>query len=253
MHPTHALPEIIAHRGNAAEFPENTLPALESAVELGIRYVEFDVQLTGDQVPVVIHDADLGRVAGRPESVHDLTWSDLSEIPVGETARLGYQHAFTCPPSLAQVADALSGWNDVTAFVEIKRSSIRRFGREAVLRRVTDVLRPVLDRCVLISFDLASVKILRMMTGSRIGWVLTDCDDASHADAAALAPEFLFANLERLPDGGEPLWPGPWAWALYEVRDLKTARACQQRGARFVESMTVRGLLNAYEAGRRQW
>jgi glycerophosphoryl diester phosphodiesterase len=253
MHPTHSLPEIIAHRGNAAEFPENTLPALESAVELGIRYVEFDVQLTGDQVPVLFHDSDLARVAGRPDSVHDLTWSDLSEIPVGETARLGYQHAFTCPPSLAQVADALSGWNDVTAFVEIKRSSIRKFGREAVLRRVTDVLRPALNRCVLISFDLASVKILRMMTGARIGWVLTDYDDASRAEATALAPDFVFANLERLPDDGEPLWPGPWAWALYEVRDLKTARACQQRGVKFVESMTVRGLLNAYEAGRRQW
>jgi len=253
MHPTHAFPEIIAHRGNAAEFPENTLPALESAVELGIRYVEFDVQLTGDQVPVVFHDADLARVAGRPESVHDVTWSDLSAIPVGETDRLGYTHAFTCPPSLAQVADALSGWDDVTAFVEIKRSSIRKFGREAVLRRVTDVLRPVLSRCVLISFDLASVKILRMMTGARIGWVLPEYDDASRAQAAALAPEFLFANLERLPEDGEPLWPGPWAWALYEVRDLKTVRACQQRGAKFVESMTVRGLLSAYEEGRRQW
>jgi hypothetical protein len=40
---------------------------------------------------------------------------------------------------------------------------------------------------------------------------------------------------------------------VYEVRDLKTARACQHRGAKFVESMTVRGLLSAYEEGRRQW
>jgi glycerophosphoryl diester phosphodiesterase len=115
------------------------------------------------------------------------------------------------------------------------------------------VLRPVLDRCVLISFDLASVKILRLMTGARIGWVLTEYDDSSQAEAAALAPEFLFANLERLPDDGQPLWPGPWAWAIYEVRDLETARACQRRGARFVESMAVRGLLAAYSEGRRQW
>jgi glycerophosphoryl diester phosphodiesterase len=247
------LPEIIAHRGNAAEFPENTLPALASAVELGIRHVEFDVQLTNDQVPVVFHDVDLARVAGRPESVHDLTWSELSEIPVGEIARLGHSHAFTCPPSLTQVADALAGWEDVTAFVEIKRSSIRRFGREAMLRRVADVLRPVMNRCVLISFDLVSVKILRMMTGARIGWVLTDYDEPSRAEATALAPEFLFANLERLPVNDEPLWPGPWAWAIYEVRDLKTARACQQRGAKYVETMAVRGLLGAYRDGRQQW
>jgi glycerophosphoryl diester phosphodiesterase len=120
------LPAIIAHRGNAVEFPENTLPALESAVQLGIRYVEFDVQLTGDHVPVVFHDADLARVAGRSESVHDLTWPTLSEISVGEVERLGQRHALVRPPSLAQAVEAIAGWAGVTAFVEIKRASIRR-------------------------------------------------------------------------------------------------------------------------------
>ena len=60
------VPEIVAHRGDAEHFPENTLPALESAVQLGSRYGEVDVQLTSDRVPVVFHDADLARVAGRP-------------------------------------------------------------------------------------------------------------------------------------------------------------------------------------------
>jgi glycerophosphoryl diester phosphodiesterase len=149
--------------------------------------------------------------------------------------------------------DALAGWPGVTAFVEIKRSSLRRFGREAVLRRVSQVLRPVLDRCVLISFDLPTVKILRLMTGARVGWVLSQYDGEALAQATELAPQFLFCNLERLPAEPEPLWPGPWEWALYEVRDLKTARDCHARGARFVETMAVRGLLHAYAESRRQW
>ncbi len=247
------LPDIIAHRGNAAEFPENTLQGLESAVSLGVRHVEFDVQLTADLVPVLMHDSDLARVGGRPDVVHDLSWSALAELPVGEVSRLGHVHAFTYPPSLAQAVDAIAGWDGVTAFVEIKRASLRRFGREAVLRRVAQVLQPVLDRCVLISFDLPSVKILRMMTGARIGWVLSQYDAAAQQQAAELAPQFLFANLERLPAEPEPLWSGPWEWALYEVRDLKTARACRERGAKFVETMTVRGLLNAYAESRRSW
>ena len=247
------LPAIIAHRGNAVEFPENTLEGLASAVELGARFVEFDVQLTGDLVPVLMHDADLARVAGRPESVHDLTWPTLSGIPVGEVARLGHRHAFVRPPSLAQAVEAIAGWSGVTAFVEIKRASIRRYGRETVLRRVTEELQPVLDRCVLISFDLVSVKILRMMVGARIGWVLTNCDETARAQAASLAPEFLFVNLERLPRQPEPLWPGPWQWAVYEVQDLKTARDCQERGAHFVETMAVRGLMTAYADSRRAW
>lgn len=247
------LPEIIAHRGNAAEFPENTLQGLESAVSLGLRYVEFDVQLTADLVPVLMHDADLARVGGQPDCVHDLTWSALAEFPVGEVQRLGNAHAFTYPPSLAQAVDTIAGWDGVTAFVEVKRASLRRFGRETVLKRIAQVLQPVIDRCVLISFDLPSVKILRLMTGARIGWVLPQYDAEARQQATELAPQFLFANLERLPAEPEPLWPGPWDWAVYEVRDLKTAQACQARGAKFVETMTVRGLLHAYAEAHRQW
>ncbi|MBK7904005.1 MAG: glycerophosphodiester phosphodiesterase [Proteobacteria bacterium] len=241
------LPEIVAHRGNAIEFPENTLQALESAVALGVRHVEFDVQLTADHVPVVFHDSDLARVGNRPESVHSLSWSQLAEIPVGEVSRLGERFAYTCAPSLAQAVEAIAGWDHVTAFVEVKRASLRRFGHEAVLRRVSDVLQPVLSRCVLISFDLAAVKILRQMTGARIGWVLNQYDADSLREATALAPEFLFCNLERVPAMTGQLWPGPWDWAIYEVRDLETARHCRELGAKYVETMAVRSLRTQYD------
>jgi glycerophosphoryl diester phosphodiesterase len=241
-----ALPAIIAHRGNALELPENTLESLGSAVDLGLRHLEFDVQLTSDLVPVVLHDADLMRVAGRADSVHDMTAAMLGSIPVGEVARLGKAHADVRAPALARVVEALAGWPGVTAFVEVKRASIRRFGREPVLTRIAAAIAPVIDRCVLISFDLVSVKILRDMTGARIGWVLPRYDDAARTEAGSLRPEFLFANLERLPAAPEPLWPGPWDWAIYEVRDLETALECQARGANYVETMDVRGLLAAY-------
>ena len=241
------LPDIIAHRGNAIEFPENTLQALASAVALGVRHVEFDVQLTADRVPVVFHDSDLVRVGNRPESVHSLSWSQLAEIPVGEVSRLGGRFAHTCAPSLAQTVDAIAGWDGVTAFVEVKRASLRQFGRETVLRRVSEVLQPVLNRCVLISFDLATVKILRLMTGARIGWVLDRYDADSLREATALAPEFLFCNLERVPATTEQLWPGPWDWAIYEVRDLETARHCRELGAQYVETMAVRSLRTEYD------
>jgi glycerophosphoryl diester phosphodiesterase len=247
------LPEIIAHRGNAAEFPENTLQSIASAVELGVKHVEFDVQLTADKVPVVIHDSDLERVGGRPGVVHDMYWADLAETAVGENQRLGNRFAFTFPPSLEQVLDALAGWEGVTAYVEIKRASMRRFGREAVLRRIAHVVQPMLDRCVVISFDLPSLRIMQLMTGARIGWVISDYGDATLAEAEAVAPQFMFANLERLPEGIQALWPGPWDWALYEVRDIRTAQQCQSLGARYVETMAVRSLRAAYEEHRRKW
>ena len=209
----HRLPRIVAHRGNAAEFPENTLAALGSAVELGLQYVELDVQLTADHVPVVIHDADLQRVGGRPDSVHELPWTQLAKMSVGETSRLGERFAHTSAPSLAQFADALADWSDVTAFVEVKSESLQRFGHEPFLRRVAEVLQPVLARCVFISFDLEAVRILRTMTGARIGWVLERLDEETLRDATALAPQFLFCDIDDVPADMTSLWPGPWDWA----------------------------------------
>jgi hypothetical protein len=49
------------------------------------------------------------------------------------------------------------------------------------------------------------------------------------------------------------LWPGPWQWAIYEVRDLRTARELLARGAQFAETMTVRGMLALYKEAHRQW
>jgi glycerophosphoryl diester phosphodiesterase len=244
--PTARLPEIIAHRGNAAEFPENTLAALGSAVDLGLRHLEFDVHLTADQVPVVLHDSDLVRVGGRPDSVHALSWQQLAALSVGEAARFGDRYPDARAPSLAQAVAAVERWGDVTAFVEVKRASLRRFGHETMLRRVADVLHPVLDRCVLISFDLAAVRSFRQLTGARIGWVLEHHDAESQRALTALAPEFAFCDIERIPADASGLWRGDWHWAIYEVRDLATAQRCHALGARFVETMAVRALLQDY-------
>lgn len=55
------LPPVIGHRGAAASAPENTLAGLRRAALLGVRWVEFDVRLTADEVPILLHDARLDR------------------------------------------------------------------------------------------------------------------------------------------------------------------------------------------------
>lgn len=247
---TSGLPPLIAHRGNAADFPENTLEALQSAVDLGLRHVEFDVQLTADAVPVVLHDSDLRRVAGRADCVHDVTWSTLADVPITEAQRFGDRYADVRVPSLARVVEALEQWRDVTAFVEVKRASVRRFGREAVLERIAADVVPGLRHCVLISFDLPSVRLLRAMTGGRVGWVIEQYDESTRQLAAEASPDYLFANLERIPEATAELWSGSWQWAIYEIRDAATARHCARLGAHLVETMNVREMLEAYARAR---
>ena len=148
-------------------------------------------------------------------------------------------HAEIRPCSLRQLASAVARWPSVTAFVEIKRASLRRFGQAVVLDRVMACLTEVLDRCVLISFDRSCLEELRGRGSVRIGWVLGGYDDAERAAAAALAPEFLFCDVDRLPPGDARLWPGPWNGQSTSPRCTDCA-STSGAGARFVETMTVR-------------
>jgi glycerophosphoryl diester phosphodiesterase len=79
-----ARPRTVGHRGASALAPENTLRAIELAIDLGLDLVEVDVYLSRDGELVVIHDADLRRLAGRPEAVADLTAVELSHVDLGE-------------------------------------------------------------------------------------------------------------------------------------------------------------------------
>src|SRR5690606_1114559 len=101
------LPELVAHRGNAAEYPENSLPALRSALELGARYVEFDVQLTADRQPILLHDANLQRTAGIDRNALEMTLAELADVRVNETTRLGPRFTDVGIPTLAQAVDLL--------------------------------------------------------------------------------------------------------------------------------------------------
>jgi glycerophosphoryl diester phosphodiesterase len=76
-------PLIIGHRGASAVAPENTMAAFREAIAAGADGIEFDVRLTRDGVPVVIHDSTLHRTAGLPQRIADLTWSELKNVEVG--------------------------------------------------------------------------------------------------------------------------------------------------------------------------
>lgn len=82
MHNSHA-PLIIAHRGSSAQAPENTFAAFRQAIEDGADGIEFDVRLSKNGVPVVIHDPTLSRTAMLDGEVAKYTASELSRIDNG--------------------------------------------------------------------------------------------------------------------------------------------------------------------------
>jgi glycerophosphoryl diester phosphodiesterase len=233
------IPAVVAHRGNAREFPENTLASLRSAIEIGALFVEFDVQLAADEIPVVIHDDTLVRTGGRPESVFDLTAAELAQIEVAERTRFEDRFSDTCVPSLVRAVELLAGYPHAKGFVEIKRESLRRFGHDMVLRRVLDALRPARAQCIVISFDLRAVHQAREISGLPIGWVLERYDSHSRLKFEALKPDYIFCNHRKFPADGSRLSRGPWRWASYEVESAEQAMALAERGVELAETMSV--------------
>lgn len=77
------LPPVIGHRGAAARAPENTLAGLRCARTLGCTWVEFDVRLTGDGVPVLCHDSRLERTTTGAGLVSRLTAAAIRQADAG--------------------------------------------------------------------------------------------------------------------------------------------------------------------------
>jgi glycerophosphoryl diester phosphodiesterase len=77
------LPSVIGHRGACGYAPENTLASLATAADMGIKWVEFDVMLTKDGVPVLHHDETLERTTSLSGRVCDMPFATLKTADAG--------------------------------------------------------------------------------------------------------------------------------------------------------------------------
>jgi len=149
---------IIGHRGASAVAPENTMAAFREALAVGADGIEFDVRLTRDGVPVVIHDSTLRRTGGIPRRVADLTWDEISKVDVGSW--FGKSFANETVPSLAELF-TLFQTNNSTLYLEMKSDSTsdQRALAEACVRAIEEHL--LQERVVVECFQLPAIKIIK--------------------------------------------------------------------------------------------
>lgn len=143
---------IIGHRGDRSLAPENTMAALELAMD-DLAYVETDVRLTRDGVPVLFHDPDLERVAGREGRIEDLDHDDVRRLDVG--AWYSADWAGERVPTLDAFLAALAERDGARALVELKAA----WTPEEV-RRVVDLVERhgLRGRVVLQSFSIETLQ-----------------------------------------------------------------------------------------------
>jgi glycerophosphoryl diester phosphodiesterase len=110
-------PRIIAHRGGGALAPENTLAGLRRARALGFAAVEFDVMLSGDGIPILMHDETLERTTDGRGEVAKTPYAALAALDAGS----GFDREFGGEPVPAFAAAAeLCLELELWANVEIK-------------------------------------------------------------------------------------------------------------------------------------
>jgi len=130
------LPRVIGHRGAAALAPENTLAGLRRAAATGVTWVEFDVMLTGDAVPVLFHDDNLKRITGRNAPMSGTPYEIVRGLDAG--AWFGPEFAGERIPTL-EAALALVRDLGLCANIEIKPTPGR--DRETAAAVVETILR----------------------------------------------------------------------------------------------------------------
>jgi glycerophosphoryl diester phosphodiesterase len=146
-------PLIIGHRGASAEAPENTMAAFQKAIAVGADGIEFDVRLSKDGVPVIIHDETLRRTTGRPESVSNLSAEELRTIDVGNWFSSEFKGEGV--PTLEQLLDHFSD-NDALLYLELKCAPAEVAG---IAHTVCGMVagNPISDRVIVECFDLSAI------------------------------------------------------------------------------------------------
>lgn len=105
--PAAEQPGVIAHRGVVSEAPENTLPAIAKAIELGCALAEIDLRYTADGEVVLVHDATLERTTDGTGSVARKTPAELKRLDAG--TRHGASFRGTRIPTLQEAIELARG------------------------------------------------------------------------------------------------------------------------------------------------
>ena len=118
-------PIRLAHRGSRVLWPENTMHAFHGAVEdLGYAYIELDVRLTADRIPVVIHDATIDRTTDGTGKVSDYTFDELGAFDAAY--HFDPDHDFPLRGTgirISPLEEVYRAWPEVRLNIDLKASN----------------------------------------------------------------------------------------------------------------------------------
>ncbi|MEM6811946.1 MAG: glycerophosphodiester phosphodiesterase family protein [Pseudomonadota bacterium] len=227
------LPNVIGHRGAASYAPENTLEGIHTAADMGVKWVELDVKLTKDDVPILFHDDELDRTTNGSGKVAETKYEDIQQLETGSW--FGESFTGIKVPTLEEAIEVLID-RDLGLNLEIKPCA----GRETeTAEAALDILSQYWDErsnllissfqhgCLEVSLDIAQDWARGLLIG---GEEIPEhfLDIADHLDVKTVNVSTSLANheivLEIIEKELTPL--------IYTVNDPIQAREYQSMGVK---------------------
>lgn len=208
---------IAAHRGDPVQAPENTLPAIEAAILQAADFVEIDVQLSADGVPVLFHDASLYRIDGSKRLIKDLTIGEIKKVDAGSW--FAPEFTGTVIPTLEEAIQQIDG--RCRLLIDIKLTD----EPERVARAVVDIIQEyeIADQCLIQSFSPRVLSEIRLLNDQiSIGQILS----ASAGRLDQLDVDFYTINQTMLTESfvrnarsqGRQIW----VWTVNAEQNIRT-------------------------------
>ena len=232
---------LVVHRGDMSTYPENSMLAFQAAIELGFTYVELDIQLSRDRVPIVIHDDNLKRTTGIDKNVRDLAADEINAIYLNSSTQSENRNELLKINTFKQVVEKLSVYSKITVFVEIKRQSIEHFGLSQVVDQVLDAQMGAKFNIVIISFVGEVIEYIKSVQSYPTGFVLEKYNKKYLLKAKELQPDYLFCNIKKINKPSD-LWDGLWRWVLYDITNPSFAYELLEQGVDLIETGDIKKL-----------
>ena len=219
------LPRLIAHRGAKNRAPENTLAAINEAAKCGAGWVELDVQLTKDNVPVVIHDRTLERTTSGSGKVKSIDSKSLTSLDAGRWFDARYKGE-----KVPLLLDALDLCQKLNLGVNLEIKTYETSIHNTVLRTlsvVNEFGRDFEEKLLFSSFDTRVLSILRNLARTSPRGLLVEnfqsdlAADLSECGCFSIHPAISFlknqTTIEKVLSFNVPIIP-------YTVNDTNTAK-----------------------------
>jgi glycerophosphoryl diester phosphodiesterase len=199
---------VIGHRGARAVGPENTLKALRSGMPCA-DYVEVDVRLSRDNVPVIMHDALIDRTTNGTGQVRELNLSELKLLDAGEGEQI---------PTLEEVCRVVQGRCGL--FAEVKEP-----GSEEIVCEILRKTGP--DDLYIVSFHHEIIGVVKeLVPSAKIGFIFSKAavtpEEVHDLGADAVLPKFSLISPGLVRDYHESEI-GVFSWTLNTPSDFHAA------------------------------